>query len=383
MFMALIHNPFFPQVNLGYPPPGTRLVALSVACFLVMDILLIRFLLGRAGRRSNSARPLWQGAAAGIGWVLVFFLGLEVVLRLYISSLPPRPSLPDPGVFWRLNPLCHLGDRSYNHHGLREREIPAARPPGQWRVLVMGDSSIYGDQVREEETFSRRLEVLEKAAHPGLPLVVINGGIPGYSSFQGVEWLRRCLAYYHPNLVILAYFNSDVVPDVVADSARVPAWGPARRVRELLFHSQVFLWLRREAAVWRVTHPPAGSNAGESSLVVRVSPGEYRRNLETMIRMCRQADAKAVLLNLPPDRSLPPQPRYRDILRQTAAQEGAPLVDIAGRWAAADSISLYADNVHPNAAGHLAIAGQIFHFLEDQGLGPGAGGPARPAEGKP
>jgi len=373
-----MQNPFFPQVNLGYPPPGTSELARVLLVFLLIDALLVGLALRllfrprKHGPATSHVFP-WRASLGNLALVVLIFLVLEVVLRFHIAALPPRPTLPDAGVFWRLNPAC--SEPGYNRHGLREREIAERKPPGQWRVLVLGDSSIYGDQVRGEEAFPRRLEELERRAHPGLDLVVINGGVPGYSSFQGVEWLRRCLHWYHPDLVILGYFNSDVAPDRVEDSRRVPGNFALRLIRRILFHSQVYLWLRQEsmalaAARGRGEFAPNGNN-----FVPRVPVAQYRANLAAMAAECRRAKAGVVMLNLPPDRFLPPQEDHRQALREVAAQLKIPLVDIAADWAGRDSDGLYADNVHPNSRGHQAIAGQIFKLLENQGLAPGLPGP--------
>ena len=51
-----------------------------------------------------------------------------------------------------------------NSRGLRERELPLAKPAGARRVVFLGDSVTFGAGVNDDEPFPRLLEAASTAA---------------------------------------------------------------------------------------------------------------------------------------------------------------------------------------------------------------------------
>jgi hypothetical protein len=75
-----------------------------------------------------------------------------------------------------------------NALGLRERELPV-EGPGERRVLVLGDSFTFGDGVKAEEAYPRRIEAELEAAGSGLR--VVNAGVPGYGMRKEALFFQR------------------------------------------------------------------------------------------------------------------------------------------------------------------------------------------------
>ena len=124
-----------------------------------------------------------------------------------------------------------LGDNqvTINAHGLRDAEIPYTKPPGEKRVLVLGDSVTFGWGVSQGEAFSDQMEPLLRA-QTGTRWQVINAGVNGYNTEQEAAWLRRDGMRYSPDYVLLIYVSNDV--DAVIDPnetswRRYPAWPPS------------------------------------------------------------------------------------------------------------------------------------------------------------
>ncbi|MCL4235952.1 MAG: hypothetical protein KJ042_15685, partial [Deltaproteobacteria bacterium] len=64
-----------------------------------------------------------------------------------------------------------------NSWGMRGPEIPEAKPAGEIRVLVLGDSITIGDYLEDDEVWTRRLEK-ELAPHAvGHTIRVLNAGV--------------------------------------------------------------------------------------------------------------------------------------------------------------------------------------------------------------
>ena len=60
------------------------------------------------------------------------------------------------------------------------------------------------------------------------------------------------------------------------------------------------------------------------------------------------------------------QDTYVDAMKTAAANDGIPIIDIYGSfgsWAAANTAGMMLDTVHPNTAGHAAMAQTIYNVL--------------------
>lgn len=92
-----------------------------------------------------------------------------------------------------------------NSKGLRDQEIDYAKPAGKKRILFIGDSFTYGTGVTPEESFVKRMETLNRGN-----IEAINGGAPSTATMRQVLFLREEGLRYHPDLVVLCFFQNDV-----------------------------------------------------------------------------------------------------------------------------------------------------------------------------
>jgi len=92
-----------------------------------------------------------------------------------------------------------------NSKGIRgEDEYDYSKPKGKSRILVLGDSFTFGEEVNDIETFSSVLQ--EK-----LPDVeVINFGVFGYGHDQMLIYLKEEGIKYKPDLIILGFVGDDM-----------------------------------------------------------------------------------------------------------------------------------------------------------------------------
>jgi hypothetical protein len=92
-----------------------------------------------------------------------------------------------------------------NSKGLRDKEHECQRQRKKKRILVLGDSMVWGWGVEAQDRFTDRLE----ASIPDVE--VVNAGVPGYSTDQELIWLEREGLKYRPDLVILVLYFNDVI----------------------------------------------------------------------------------------------------------------------------------------------------------------------------
>lgn len=119
----------------------------------------------------------------------------------------------------RLKTTEYDGVLKTNSLGMVGPELPATKPAGEFRVVVLGDSYTVGGQVPYEQTFPAVLEKqLRDAGYTNVR--VVNAGVGGYTEFNESGLLREHLAQLQPDLVVLAaYVGNDVSENVLATVA--------------------------------------------------------------------------------------------------------------------------------------------------------------------
>lgn len=110
-----------------------------------------------------------------------------------------------------------------NSAGYRDKEHPVEKPPGTFRIAVLGDSFTDALQVPVEVTYWWQLEQKLGACprFAGSKVEVLNFGVRGYSTAQELLTWRLRVRAHRPDLVILAYYpENDLVENTPALSAK-------------------------------------------------------------------------------------------------------------------------------------------------------------------
>ena len=146
--------------------------------------------------------------------------------RLAVESAPPEieplslangyrpPSVwlytadPDPSIVYRLPAhlaTTHKGKPvTTNGNGFRGPELRS----GTWRVVGIGDSTMFGWGVAEQSCYMRRVERLLARRFPDVETV--NLGVPGYNTVQEVALLERNLDLLAPRYVVVGFNDNDI-----------------------------------------------------------------------------------------------------------------------------------------------------------------------------
>jgi hypothetical protein len=124
---------------------------------------------------------------------------------------------------WRLKPGCYRRtERGWetlpepdpqagfqiNQHGLRGPMAPHHKPPGEKRVLILGDSCVFGVAGDEAPWPAQVQRYLQKLAGP-VQVQVLNAGIEGQSSVHCLMRLERLLTF-EPDVLLLAVAANDL-----------------------------------------------------------------------------------------------------------------------------------------------------------------------------
>src|SRR5271167_4951367 len=138
---------------------------------------------------------------------------LEVGVRIYAHvTSQERLIVIDNLTGWRLAPNVR---RRYdkeaqpyfiatNSKGLRDVEHTYDKPPGIYRIVVIGDSFVFG--AGGVEPSKRFTDILQASTRS---IEVINMGVPAYGADQEYLYLADEGLNYHPDLVLLCAFYND------------------------------------------------------------------------------------------------------------------------------------------------------------------------------
>jgi lysophospholipase L1-like esterase len=323
-----------------------------------------------------------------------FFLLVEAVLRFVIGyeseavsrslsfHVPEIRSAGydvDPDRYWKLKP-GFAGQVSENHewevrtnaHGMRGPETTKEKPPGTVRVIVMGDSSAFGWGVAEPETFSRRLESRLREHAPGKKYEVLNAGVPGYSSYQGLLYLRRDLVHFQPDVVLTYFGLNDLTGAMYYMDKEQRGFHTLPRPSALSFIRNLRLWHLMVDLVEKTRRRDRFTAYFTSRDLLRVTPEDYRANLRAMRAVADERGFRVFFITpvwKSPEGVFFDRPFwFQEPLRLTDGL--SPVIDmyrvIKGHEARANLI--YMDVAHPNTEGHALFAEEIVRALVEAGI---------------
>ena len=339
---------------------------------------------------------------------LLLLLGVEVIVRLTmtpVSSLDLFVSTPQQkmqvansqqsGIFegdslllWRLKPnLDHVvwdyTVLSTNAQSFRADYPIVRKPTGTYRIVCLGDSVTFGYRVPvvwpdkpteydpEWLPYPMLLEKELRAANPNRKIEVFPMAVPGYTSHQGLAWLRRDIGWLQPDLVIASFGWNDVSSSDVPDREAIRTdWYPVL-VRWLIDHSQAFAhathWLRSK-------NQPSQNHPVKP--VTRVSESEYLDNFAQIVRLVRAGGAGIIVIGAPyrDTKTNPPEAelmkRYRTSLKSATEKEQVPYLEVLELTEAAGSVNegFFGELIHPNHIGHRLLASELLDLMKQKKL---------------
>lgn len=315
------------------------------------------------------------------------------------------------GVYGPFEQKWAKADLSYrvqiNGAGFRCPSIASERATDIPRIAFLGDSSTFGWDVDYALTFIVQTKILLE--RNGIKVQVLNAGVPGYSTHQGLWLLENRVLDYQPDLLVISFarndeidvtFNPDQEARTLSDSELMPRdLGPGAYREKLQASSPslskrlkgtgLYRFLRRKIVA--VTQKDSGGHESNRVLEVkrRVSIAEYYTNLQSMAQLAHIAGAQVVFLDVGSTTK-----EYPQAMRQVAEKYQAPFVDAwtlfntqseamrsdsrfakfrEGYSAALDEelfndpknfwLVYSTDFAHPNAIGHQVIADELFRII--------------------
>ncbi len=140
---------------------------------------------------------------------------LRPLLYYQTGDTPVHQATADAEQLYELKPGVTLETRrksgaprhvSINSLGFRDREREARKPPGVFRIVILGSSNTYGADVDNDETYPAQLERLLNERGGPTRFEVWNAGISAYVPSQIMEHARHVLRDFDPDLLIVQMY---------------------------------------------------------------------------------------------------------------------------------------------------------------------------------
>lgn len=249
---------------------------------------------------------------------------------------------PDPELFWRLKPGARLFAEAdpINEAGYRGPLLIEQKPDRTMRIVILGDSCTFGMSVPLIDTYSMVAGRLLNQRAVDLRVEVLNGGVPGYTSFQALASLQRDLIGYDPDLVTIYCGWNDANPAAfLPDQKQSPMRIKARPIKEFFGQSRIY----HDLADLLTKRPDFGP---------RVDIDAYRDNLLSLSRYLDQRGIELILITSP---GVLLELRTNAVVRRIASERKATLLDLQLLMPWPRRPLFLEDGTHPNAEGNRLI----------------------------
>lgn len=278
---------------------------------------------------------------------------------------------PDDKLYFR-NPSNFTGvyqgvEVRTNEMGLREHPI-GPKQPGRTRILMLGDSVLFGWGVRAEDTCSRQLETLLRT-RDGIDAETINSGVVGYNSYQEMTFLETRGAAIQPDAVVLLYVDNDVEeinPARPHMGLRPDPWKePAAWFDYYAGHSRFYFMFRHLL--------PVLLTSNSISVRKQISSSGWRQSMDSIAAVGRYCKAHHLPFTLVQFRMTPGPlgDALRTDLEAIANRDGFTYADTLS-WFNGTNIRHLTNSfvdTHPNAQGQRILAqGMEKLLIADGGL---------------
>ncbi len=233
----------------------------------------------------------------GVLFTAIFLFVMQAGLHVY--ALVSRPGLSvvsnridlnrimqnDPDTFWSLLPNLKnvefkpqpMGPPRSFHVSTNElglRNPPLREKGGRLRILAVGDSTTFGQYVEDGETWPAQLQTILDPG--GTRADVVNAGLIGATSFQGLSYLLKRGFDLQPDAVIATYGFNDR-----------GSWSFGDRTAWPLFQQTGLGSIINDCVHRR--------EKGNPNPVPRVSAGEF---LDTLMLLASECESRGVKLYL-------------------------------------------------------------------------------------
>jgi lysophospholipase L1-like esterase len=261
----------------------------------------------------------------------------------------------DPYLIWRPRKNYSV----FNSQGFRGEEL-GVKKDNEFRIFAIGDSNTLGwSGEKNAPNWPMYLEELLRESNDRF--TVINAGVWGYSSFQGLRRFKEILRF-QPDMVLISFVSNDAQKVAFSDAEYL------HRGKELAFYNILLKFRLGKLMIAffdKFKSLKKDYNKEEDFLVPRVSLEQYKNNLKEIIRISKENNIQPVLLTRPYIGDPPNEfyfsnfaPAYNRSTIQIAEQKDVPTVDVYTYFK--NKQDHFMDDSHFTRLGHKIAAALIY-----------------------
>lgn len=274
----------------------------------------------------------------------------------------------DPVLLWR----PRNGAGPYNGQGFKSSPLMAVpKPAGVYRIMAYGDSNTDGV---DEIDWPRKLgEQLAPYATPERDFEVINAGVTGYSSYQGLQRFLMEAPIYEPDLVIVSFGWNDAADAIEQPDKHYQVKSRAALgIAKVLSSYRFYLILQHQAILRRTP-------IIRDTIQPRVAVDDYVANLERLRTEAAARGIETVFLTRPHRMATVKLrnvegwrrtvPDYNDALRRFTRRTGTAGVDVQRNFSHSAMRHYFTDECHTYThEGMEALAAMVLARLQAMGV---------------
>ncbi len=298
-------------------------------------------------------RTAWKRRIFG---ALLLLLLSIVASELYLRHLGLGTSalvIPDPAAGYILEPNQNLhrfgGETRVNSYGMRSDPVPATKQADVFRILIVGDSYVYGStSVDQSQIFAELLHrELPKILHR--PVEVLNAAAGGWAISNELGYVRS-----------RGTFNADLVLLVLNWGDQTQTFSPYEPygVPNVDHHPDFAIQELWDRYLKRKFFPPPAQEINDKpSVPDALSAKRNLAYLDQFLALVVAGGARMSVVYIP----LPTETEHPSGLIEWCAANHVPMIDLtsaATSWATIPNI-LMRDGGHYNAKGNRLIADEL------------------------
>jgi len=268
----------------------------------------------------------------------------------------------DPLVFWKAKKNWGV----FNEQGFRRSFFESNRNAtnSAFTIMTYGDSNTLGIIPGAYVDIPWPDVLADLFLIHGESVRVINMGMMGYSSYQGLQRFRQDVEIYRPSIVIVSFGWNDAapamgIPDKQFSSFLSNFFSPLVKIR-------TFQVIKYYSDVMKSMFlPKALSND------MRVSYEDYEENLIQFVALAKERGITIILLTRPHTEFSDANstnwrkyvPRYNQIVRSVATTYHVPLLDWEKLYSG-EFLNELVDECHLSPLGHEHAGNSIYEFIK-------------------
>ncbi len=241
-----------------------------------------------------------------------------------------------------------------NEWGMHDHAYTREKPPGTYRIALLGASYPVGQSLPMERTFENLVEEALNR-HPGLSadrIEILNFAVPGYTLIEFVAFLETRIAPFQADAFYLVTHSKE--------GARTLGT-LARRIKEdgVPLTYDFLEDLKKRAQI--PDNPTDTDMKRLQPFRTEIVEWGYQR----MIDFCKRHGMKPVWIFLPATEETVVEPKQYEEQRQIAEKAGFEILSLEGVFGSGNidtsHLWLSQDDRHPNLQGHHLIAERLLH----------------------